>query len=1001
MTKHEIITGQKTVWQIQNKTGEGDAGEIYRVASLSGTQTAFLKRPAMSAFRGDIFRQSSQIRNEAGIIQALNDAVGFDPRLRVAVPLLLDQSRPGPEYNVGNFIVIEKAGGLDLGTLARVARKGLAAQEEQELTATPEGRALLQEIAAAGRIPETLLVDILNRLAHYLDYIHHLQSRINGKESQGIIWNDVKPDHLFWDPAGGKLTIIDWGNARFLEADQTTLNRQFSWMDDFRQFFDEMGKFLGENCPELIEKLGWNDFARQKTFPPKVIEEIKTRLSVMHRQVTQVSETNRLDGEVNTTIRLDVPLSNEDIQKIKDQIAEFDLKPDTDGSLLTDLALKQTAESRFEDMRKLSKWAASLPGASAEAWRVIEILASLASQPENAAYAEIIPDVVGMAWEDVMWKTAAVLAPSFRQPFPEWWPDLTLCLRRLGLASNEVNVRPLEAVWRVFYTLQAQVLSRPEGRPECGEDFSPEYARQVMNQFTTEVIPNWTMLDPTPPDSRLEYRFAMQTITEALSLLPEREAGMAAHFSAAVARIDQALGYWEKKNFEKAAEALHSVLLLDPDRLRVLPALEKIRACGEWLRRVEAGPGLEEDFSDWISEIEFTAIELRSQVGPASWLERILDACRQLRQGVWPADLLTARPDFFTELPWLAAYDRRDKLSLPGDEKPAVQKPAQVGPISGPARIGLDEAVALVGPLDTWVPEARGSSARVVSGLLQIGQAAQAAAIKLMRMDQIHFALPLFREEAVILAKLADVPGVAKMIECGFIQLDEGSEFPLQPGHGHPQAQGRVERIAPNETPEFLSRISDRIAAGWTPYLAIEKQEQDENLLFLCDAGQTRGRYQPTVTLLKMAVQICDVLEASHARGIVYRDHKILHYYWKDIDSSLTMIDWNVARFHPDGLKQTDIEMDIVQFGARGLHHILTGRTAPGALPLGPTRPEEIDAAAQTYKTQWTYDDRRLPTELQEILEKVLSGGYTSIPDLRDDLKKTIIKKPNTNTAPA
>jgi hypothetical protein len=107
------------------------------------------------------------------------------------------------------------------------------------------------------------------------------------------------------------------------------------------------------------------------------------------------------------------------------------------------------------------------------------------------------------------------------------------------------------------------------------------------------------------------------------------------------------------------------------------------------------------------------------------------------------------------------------------------------------------------------------------------------------------------------------------------------------------------------------------------------------------------------------------------------------------------MIDWNVARYHPDGLTPTDIHMDIVQFGARGLHHILTGRTAPGALPLGPTRPEEIEQAAQSYETQWTYDDQRLSTGLKAVLERVLAGEYSSVPQLRDDLKKSMMQLPN------
>jgi hypothetical protein len=98
------------------------------------------------------------------------------------------------------------------------------------------------------------------------------------------------------------------------------------------------------------------------------------------------------------------------------------------------------------------------------------------------------------------------------------------------------------------------------------------------------------------------------------------------------------------------------------------------------------------------------------------------------------------------------------------------------------------------------------------------------------------------------------------------------------------------------------------------------------------------------------------------------------------------MLDWNIARHSPQGLSPAERRFDLVQFGARALHHILTGRSAPGALPLGPNRPDEIEHASLSYHTQWTYDDERLPNRIKEILTQVLAGGYEQLKDLRQDL---------------
>jgi hypothetical protein len=135
-----------------------------------------------------------------------------------------------------------------------------------------------------------------------------------------------------------------------------------------------------------------------------------------------------------------------------------------------------------------------------------------------------------------------------------------------------------------------------------------------------------------------------------------------------------------------------------------------------------------------------------------------------------------------------------------------------------------------------------------------------------------------------------------------------------------------------------------------------------------------------------MAIQICDLLNAAHARNIIYRDHKILHYYWREEFNGIYMIDWNVAKRSPGGLSVEEKQFDLVQFGARALHYILTGRSAPGALPLGPNKPEEIEAASRTYETSWTYDDQRLPKDIKDVLAATLSGEYLDASSLGNDL---------------
>ena len=254
---NEILSGQQSSWCLINKLGEGDAGEVFLVESLVGGQTAILKRPKRSAFSGDLFRQTSQIRTESKILKALTVSLLEHPEMGVSVPALLDQGKQGTDYNGKYFIVIDQAAGLDLSFLARITQMGIADKDLPADGLTPDVRAFLEAIARSGKIPKRILLTILLRLIQLLELIHTIQLNENGSQTSGIVWNDVKPDHLFWNPQHSQLTIIDWGNARFLEADRTTGDRQTSWADDYRQFYDEMGRFLGMVAPEIKTLLNW------------------------------------------------------------------------------------------------------------------------------------------------------------------------------------------------------------------------------------------------------------------------------------------------------------------------------------------------------------------------------------------------------------------------------------------------------------------------------------------------------------------------------------------------------------------------------------------------------------------------------------------------------------------------------------------------------------------------------------------------------------------------
>ena len=375
-----------------------------------------------------------------------------------------------------------------------------------------------------------------------------------------------------------------------------------------------------------------------------------------------------------------------------------------------------------------------------------------------------------------------------------------------------------------------------------------------------------------------------------------------------------------------------------------------------------------------------------------------------MRKGARSADLMIEHPEIATEIPWLNEFRSREVLSLPStrsltierDKTPVTASVTVVG--SQEAKLGPGNEVALGDPLDTWVPEARGSSARVFAGTLRDRTGKDLPyAIKVMRPDRVEYALPLFREEAHILSLLRDVQGVSPLVECGYLRLEDDVQLPAEDRHlSAAHLYGQVVRFGVEQVQNYLSSMDRYISQDWVPYLALERRDQNQNLLKYCDAGITHGWFLPLRESLLLSIQICDILQNAHDRNIVYRDHKILHYYWDPATHGVISIDWNIAKRHAEGLDEPERIFDLVQFGARALHHILTGRPAPGALPLGPNRPDEIEQASTNYAVNWTYDDERLPNRVKEILEQVLNQGYTQVRDLRADLAELYEQIPDT-----
>jgi serine/threonine protein kinase len=996
----EIVIGQRQRWVLKKKLGEGDAGEVHLVESLLDQKPAILKRPYSNGTASQVLRQATQLLAEAQILKTLSTLTFPEETYTIHPPAVLDQSQVGSEFSGGLFIVIENAAGFDLNTLARLARYGQDANEQPRVDGGGEiPPQFLDNLARQGDLPDLLILRVVHGVIVLFETMHFAELSKEGEKMHGLIWNDVKAEHLFWDPLNCCLTIIDWGNGQFLEADGGAVDRQSSRMDDYVQFLQEMGRFLQEIKPNLFEKLNWPGDVNPGNAFSEGIKPLREAVeNLLAQEQARLEKFRRSEKDLATISKPNL----EDFQRLIDlhkdilacgELPEFASATGLGLRLLAGLSEKQD----FVAIRNVCDITLKWPVRNPQKWQLIARIANLACDdgiypPE--VYVHSCQAAINDDWPRVAWEFFIAIRDS---QFPSWWEELNRKLRQLQFGISEDVIFPYVIVTRTYFTIQARELKRelvgqrqePNGEPHPQPDAPDDFLRL----FEEEVVQKWKEIEPPPPNSGIGYGEIEQNLERIENILPGSSEALKKGFSQLNAQTEIILDAWQRKEFEKARRGIRQLLLLDPHRRRLLTTDRALQYAPQWLAAVRNGARNDELFQDYLTQVELKGRDLRNQVGLARWLDLILDTLKSLRTGARPADLMMLHPEILIEVPWINEHRSRETLNLPRTQSLNLERlrvayrPVALIHSTREGELGRDKDLTLEKALDSWIPEARGSSARVFDAALRDpnGQASSCA-LKIMRPDRKDYAPPLFREEVQILTILRDVPGVIQMAECGFILLENDSLPAEDEKRSAAQLKGKIIRFGVEQVPNFLTTLDSHIGQGWLPYLAMEKWEQKTNLLVYCDSSHTHGRFLPLKESLLLAIQICDILHVAHDRNIVYRDHKLLHYYWHTKDQGVGILDWNIAKRYPQGLTESERQFDLVQFGARALYHILTGRTAPGALPLGPNRPEDIERAAHHYSAQWTYDDERLPNQVKDILEKALGEGYQSAKDLRQDL---------------
>lgn len=605
----KTATGQQKVWQLLETIGKGDAGEVLRVQTELGRDQGVMKRPVQNVSGGTIVRQAKQIENEGRVLALL---AGLDVERhgrKIHTPLLMDQSPEGTSSTANLFIVSEEVSGVSVSELLKRRLQG----------STP--------------ISQVLLLKVLAGTFQLLAKVHE----------KGVIWNDVKMDHIFWNADTNTLSFIDWGNSLFLTPDQG--DSKANIMLDYQQLLEEGRALLEQTSPELIPEIGW-PFSSAKLGDLEIthlqmrVEYMETYLSMRIIEYKllfsrYLKSLDSLDGLKQT---LDLTRA----------LRQLGVEVDS-GELLTaakvyllDLLGKGQPEEAAEAFGMLQN---ALNSSLPPGWQLAGYLLNQYGMSEPNALVSLITSVLDSNWTAAAW--------TYNKDFLSENSVTTNYAVINSMRNLQLNSKPYPLISDDLTQLAQQGEGWLTAAVRKNLDADSVNALRALNRQIYLILQTWSRLEP---GEKLGEKFLLlRQALERYNNFGLRPTGQLQNsMMAAMAKIREIYRAWAACDLAKAQKQTCELFLLEPSLFYLTELDDDLGKMVNWLNRIEEGPSEDQAANHFAAEALASLPPLVNRLSETGWLNTILHALDSIEKAQSIETLREEATRGQWPMPWLA-----------------------------------------------------------------------------------------------------------------------------------------------------------------------------------------------------------------------------------------------------------------------------------------------------------------------------------------------------------
>ena len=601
----QTLQGQKYSWKLSDRPiGSGDAGEVYAVSCVDQPELeGVMKKPTRIATGGTIQRQAGQIAQECLALERLDGL----PRGKAHPPRLLDQAHDFTQGTANYFFVSELAPGETMA-------------------------ALLQQSRQTGKpFPRRIIITVLDALFDLFSRAH----------KAGVLWNDVKLDHIYWHDATSQIAVIDWGNALFLEQRRTNGQRALPRWEDYRQMVEILGSFLKQTAPELYTDLGWDEFQH--------LELDATQVSVLARRIAYQQQVVALNVmEYQSLIRILISaeptfVGFQEIEKLQQKLERIGAPWERDKVL--EYAQRLVMQSLVqEDVQTTIR-------VTAIVWRLFEtnldlpwyLIREYLRDPDLINHPKLEPLVrytFNAQWSDAIWTMMHIIKDV---DIPPWWQHLMPVVRQQ--ATGSLTPPPLQLCQTLLDWYTNQGATKKE---------------EVKN--LSNILKNWRTVGKHLQTSPYEYAI-LDSLRAEIEIPKKIHSDLKKSFSEGEQAIREVARAWDRPDWKALHAAFQQSAAWDPDRLGILHLAETAEAFQDWLHELHNGPSQPISIKVFLENLNEARPPLDRLLGRPNWLKVLLHTLDAISLGT---SINALQSPVERWCPWLIAYrDIYDDVPTP------------------------------------------------------------------------------------------------------------------------------------------------------------------------------------------------------------------------------------------------------------------------------------------------------------------------------------------------